>query len=105
MPCIKTLKSVVVKSGDSLILNCTCFAKNNGIWIGPNNILYTRGISLNPSLNRTKYMVLGGYDNNKCYLKITNFLAYDDGTYTCQYISSDIIYIDVYYVVATSKLK
>ncbi|VDI30499.1 Hypothetical predicted protein [Mytilus galloprovincialis] len=101
MTCIKTLQSVVVRSGDSLILNCTCFNRSNGILIGPNNIPYTQGTVLNPILNKSKYEVFGGYDVNKCYLKITNVLPDDDGAYVCHYISSDTVHIDIYNVVTT----
>lgn len=103
MPCKKTLNSVVVTSGDSLTLNCTCFNKSNGILIGPNNIPYTYGTVLNPMLNKSKYMVFGGYDGNKCYLKIMNVLSDDDGTYMCNYISLETIYIVIYNVVTTGK--
>ncbi|VDI19405.1 Hypothetical predicted protein [Mytilus galloprovincialis] len=110
MTCKKTLHSVVVRSGDSLMLNCTCFDKVNSHWTGPNKHLptvpspyipYSHGTELNPRLNKSKYMVLGGYDVHKCNLKITNVLPDDGGSYMCQYISSDTIYIDEYNVVAT----
>ncbi|CAC5383259.1 unnamed protein product [Mytilus coruscus] len=112
MPCKKTLRSVFFISGDSLVLNCTCFTKSNGQWTGPKKrpssasdhyIPYTHGTDLNPSLNKLKYIVFGGYDDNKCYLKITNFTSDDDGTYTCQYINSETIHIDVNNVVATNN--
>ncbi|CAC5383249.1 unnamed protein product [Mytilus coruscus] len=64
-------------------------------------ICHTHGTYLNPSLNKSKYKVLGGYEETKCYLRITNFLSEDDGTYMCQYFSSSTIYIDVYKIVAT----
>ncbi|XP_052080739.1 uncharacterized protein LOC127718723 [Mytilus californianus] len=113
MPCNKTLQSVVVKSGDSLILNCTCFNKSNGQWTGldrrPSSasekyIPYTHGTDLNPSLNKSKYMVFGGYDDSTCYLKIMNFMSDDDGKYMCQYISSETVHINVYNVVATKYM-
>lgn len=112
MPCKKTLHALRVKAGDSLILNCSCFNKTNGQWTGPNNtpfsarerfIPYTHGTVLNPNLNKSKYMVIGGYDLKKCYLIITNFVSDDDGTYMCRYITSSTIYIDVYTIEATSK--
>lgn len=111
MPCIKTLQSVVVQSADSLTLNCTCFDKTNGIWIGPNkllaeqNIPYATGTVLNPNLNKSKYIVFGGSDVAKCNLGITNFMPDDDGTYTCHYIISNTFHIDVHTVVATGKLN
>ncbi|XP_076088493.1 uncharacterized protein LOC143058903 isoform X2 [Mytilus galloprovincialis] len=109
-PCIKTLHPVIVQSSDSLILNCTCFDKTNSQWIGPNKHLptflspyipYSHGTELNPRLNKSKYMVLGGYDVHKCNLKITNVLPDDGGSYMCQYIISDTINIDEYNVVVT----
>ncbi|XP_052079795.1 uncharacterized protein LOC127717956 [Mytilus californianus] len=111
MPCKKTRHALVVKAGYSLILNCTCFDKTNGKWTGPSKtsssaadhyMPYTLGTDLNPSLQKSKYMIFGGYDVKKCNLKITNFMSDDDGTYMCQYINSSTIYIDVYNVVATN---
>lgn len=105
---------MVVQSSDSLILNCTCFDKTNSQWTGPNKHLpsvpspyipYSHGTELNPRLNKSKYMVLGGYDVHKCNLKITNVLQDDGGSYMCQYIISDTIHIDEYNVVVTGKLN
>lgn len=112
MPCKKTMHALRVKAGESLILNCTCFNKTNGQWTGPLKtqlsarelfIPYTHGTELNPNLNKSKYMVSGGYDLQKCYLIITNFVSDDDGTYMCRYITSSTIYQDVYTIEATSK--
>lgn len=112
--CKQTRQTLFVKSGDNLILNCTCFDKTNGQWTGPNkrasmasyqNIPYTQGTELNPRLNKSKYMVFGGYDDYKCYLKIINFLSDDDGTYMCWYSSLSTIYIEEYNVVARSRLN
>lgn len=112
MPCKQTLIALHVKAGDNLLLNCSCFNKNNGQWSGPNKtrasavdhfISYTHGQELNPRLNRSKYVVFGGYEDKICYFMIRNFMSDDDGIYKCRYISSSTIYIYEYKITATSK--
>lgn len=114
MPCEKTLHALHVKAGDNLILNCTCFNKNNGQWTGPNKtsssatdhyITYTYGTELNPRLNKSKYIVFGGYEDKLCYFIIKNFTSDDDGEYICRYTSSLSIYIDAYKIVANSEFN
>lgn len=117
MLCKKIEKSLYVKAGDNLTLNCSCFNKTNGQLSGPNKqsrlnstagklIPYTIGTELNPKLNKSKYRISGGYDGKTCNLMITNFLEEDDGKYICQYIMNmdpPTVFLHVYYIVATSK--
>lgn len=105
--------SLYVKIGENLILNCTCFGKSNGQWIGPNRIFvnttgdhfmpYSQGKKLNPILNKSKFRVVGDYHNKICNLKILNFLSYDEGTYKCNYIDSGAVYIHTYNVLTARK--
>lgn len=97
------------------MLNCTCFSKTNGQWIGPYKksihsndsyvILYALGMELNSKLNTSKYRVLDGYDQQKCDLQISNFLSDDDGRYGCYYTDSETSVVYVYNIVAASKYR
>ncbi|CAG2195696.1 FN1 [Mytilus edulis] len=89
MKCETTEQFIDVNHGENLILNCTCFNKTNGQWVGPNKsptlytnadklIPYTQGTELNPNLNRSKFRVLGGYDINQCQLQIMHFVSDDE---------------------------
>lgn len=111
MTCNVSVHSVYVNIQQSVILNCSCFNKTNGQWIGPNkkyvdhndSIPYTQGLILNAKLDRSKYQVVGGYEITKCNLQITNVLSDDSGIYKCRYIESSTFYVDVYNVVAARK--
>lgn len=114
MKCKTTEQFIGINHGENLMLNCTCFNKTNGQWIGPNKsptlyttadklIPYTQGLELNPDLNRSKFRVLGGYDIKECKLQIMNFVSDDEGIYKCQYTDSSTVYIHRYNVVAISK--
>ncbi|XP_076089058.1 uncharacterized protein LOC143059445 [Mytilus galloprovincialis] len=106
MKCETTVQVMNVNHGENLILNCTCFNKTNGQWIGPNKsptadkfIPYTQGTELNPNLNKSKYRVDGGYDINECNLQIMNFLSDDEGLYKCHYIDSLTVHVHSYNIV------
>lgn len=100
MPWKKTLNALHVKTGNILtlnMLNCTCLKKTNGQWSGPNTtsffatdhfIPYKQGTESNQGLNKSKYMVFGGYDDKICYNMIKNFTSDDDGIYICVGISA-----------------
>lgn len=117
MPCKKIEKSLHVRAGDNITLNCSCFNNKNGQWSGPNKqslldptagglIPYTLGTELNTKLNKSKYRIYGGYDVKQCNLMITNFLEEDYGKYICQYIlnmNPSTIFLHVYFIVAASK--
>lgn len=114
MKCDNTEQFINVNNGENLILNCTCFNKTNGQWIGPNLspnlyatadnfIPYTQGLELSPNLDRSKVRVFGGYNINECNLQIMNFSSDDDGLYKCQYIDALTAHMHAYNVVAISK--
>ncbi|CAC5378823.1 CNTN1 [Mytilus coruscus] len=60
---------------------------------------YTDGYILNPELNKTKFMVVGSYNNNECNLKIMHFSREEDGIYRCTFEVMETVYINVYDVV------
>ena len=88
-------QNVFVKKGDSVVLNCTCYAQNSALWKGPNYkyvnhedtnpLIYSTGLLLNPKLNKSNVDVVGDYGLGICNLKISNFSLDDEGTYDCQY--------------------
>lgn len=91
-----------MKTGDTVVLNCTCTTQTNGLWNGPNNsasrtkdideeqlIPYSQGLLLNPKLDFRKYHIVGSYKNKTCNLLIKKFSSNDEGKYHCQYVEND----------------
>lgn len=96
------VQEVLVRNGDTVILNCTCTNHSNGVWDGPrkstsgindpNNdklIPYSTGVLLNPKLNLSKYYIIGSYKTRTCNLMIKQFSSYDEGMYHCQFVENN----------------
>lgn len=107
---------MLVRSGDTVILNCTCISQTNGNWVGPNKlssktnklkeerlIPYTEGFRVNKQLNLSKINVVGSYENRTCNLMIKEFSIDDEGTYKCQYVENHTTNNYVYKVLLTSE--
>ncbi|CAC5393267.1 unnamed protein product [Mytilus coruscus] len=97
-----TIQEVLVRTGDTIVLNCTCTKLSNGLWNGPNKsasrikdldeeqlIPYSQGVLLNPKLNLSNYYIVGSYKNRTCNLMISNVSSNDEGKYHCQYVEND----------------
>lgn len=103
-----------VETGSDVILNCVCSKKWPGRIYGPAIpalmdmeedflFLYTIGHVLNPKLEKTKYMIVGNFENNECNLKIMKFTGAEDGMYRCQYNSMNKFCRHSYTVAIKSK--
>ncbi|CAC5383226.1 unnamed protein product [Mytilus coruscus] len=108
---IGNIQEVLVRTGDTIILNCTCISQINGNWVGPNRsssktisfneeklIPYTEGFRVNKKLNISNINVVGSYENRTCNLVITKFSTDDEGKYKCQYVENNITNSRVYKV-------
>ncbi|CAG2204098.1 DSCAM [Mytilus edulis] len=96
------IQKVLVKTGDTIVLNCTCTNQTNGLWDGPKKspskingwhedtlMPYAQGTLLNSKLNLSKYYILGSYKNRTCNLMIKTISSNDEGKYHCQYVKND----------------
>lgn len=110
------IQKVLVKTGDTVVLNCTCTTQTNGHWNGPNKsapsmkdteeeqlIPYSQGILLNPKLDLLKHYIVGSYKNRTCNLMIKKFASNDEGKYRCQYVENDTTISLFYRVIIQSK--
>ncbi|VDI50285.1 Hypothetical predicted protein [Mytilus galloprovincialis] len=108
-----TDRRIFVGRNETVILNCTCFNKNESSWrvlkyprvtareidaIDEPYIPYTEGLLLNPKLMNSNIDIVGDYKSGECNLIIRNFLNHDEGTYKCEYWKNGNIYIDTYHV-------
>lgn len=105
-----------MRTGDTIIFNCTCISQINGNWVGPNRsssksnslyeeklISYTEGFRLNRKLNIPNINVVGSYETRTCNLVITKCSTADEGKYKCQYIENHITNSHVYKVMLQSR--
>lgn len=105
-----------MKTGDTIVLNCTCTNQTNGLWDGPQKspsringwhedtlMPYAQGTLLNSKLNISKYYILGSYENRTCNLIIKTFSSNDEGKYHCQYVENDTTISRFYRVLVQSK--
>ncbi|XP_063418428.1 uncharacterized protein LOC134701226 [Mytilus trossulus] len=108
-----TDRRIFVGRNETVILNCTCFNKNESSWrvlkyprvtareidaIDEPYIPYTEGLLLNPKLMNSNIDIVGDYKSGECNLIIRNFSNHDEGTYKCEYWKNGNIYIDTYHV-------
>ncbi|CAC5393254.1 unnamed protein product [Mytilus coruscus] len=96
------IQEILVKTDDTVVLNCTCTNQTNGLWDGPNKsasringldeeylMPYAQGTLLNSKLNLSKYYIVGSYKNKTCNLMIKKFSSNDEGKYHCNYVEND----------------
>ncbi|CAC5393281.1 unnamed protein product [Mytilus coruscus] len=89
------IQEVLVRTGDTIILNCTCISQINGNWVGPNRssskinsfneeklIPYTEGFRVNKKLNISNINVVGRYENRTCNLVIKEISIDDEDSHT-----------------------
>lgn len=106
--------TLLVDSGDTLVLNCTCFCANESLWEGPYGseampnesvlMAYSNGLQMNPDLTLTNIAIYGDYTRGMCHLQIKNFSTFNDGIYQCIFVLSGTINIQRYNVFKKSKL-
>ncbi|CAG2229375.1 unnamed protein product [Mytilus edulis] len=114
-----TDRRIFVGRNETVILNCTCFNKNESSWrvlkyprvtaretdaTDERYIPYTQGLLLNPKLMNSNIDIVGDNKSGECNLIIRNFSNYDEGTYKCDFWKNGNIYTDTYHV-QIRKLK
>lgn len=92
-------RTVFVGKNDTVELNCHRRQKFECGWHIPNQaikpsmernsthktyIQYNEGHLMDPNLKNPNIDIIGGNDTIKCKLRIRNFSAVDEGSYTCK---------------------
>lgn len=116
VPYKKYYTKIFVEKGENIVLNCTCHLHNETSWSGPkiSSITkmdkyeeepYTSGLLLNPKLYDLNIDIIGYNESDECSLLVRNISENSEGSYTCEYWKSGIVYIHKFIVHLESKCQ